>query len=267
MEKGGLTHTFEKHPGYCVLALTPAMNSCQWGEIEQIGNDVLKSLEPVNTPHLIVDLSDLDYIGSAMVALVVRIWKLVKAKKARMVVVNKNAMVLEVFKISKLNEVWEIVEFREDALGLLGVSKEAKIERRESNALMFVSLLAAIASGAALAVDLTQPGMLVDPARPILIFACSGIGVVMGLLFAVRSQGGRKAVGFLTTLVSLGVLIAACLIVPVDQQKGVAKETENNPAEGKTQTPSPDESKKSLEPEKTPTTKTSDGEKTAAPME
>jgi anti-anti-sigma factor len=237
VDKGGQTHTFEKLSGYCVLALTPAMNSCQWGEIERIGNEVLKDLEPVNTPHLIVDLSELDYIGSAMVALVVRIWKLVKSKKARMVVVNKNPMVLEVFKIAKLNEVWEIVEFREDALDLLGISQAAKIERRESNALMFVSLLAALASASALAVDLTNPGVLVDPFRSILVFACSGIGVVMGLLFAVRSQGGRKAVGFLATLVSVGVLIAASVIVPVDPQKSDAQDTNANAT--------PDESKKS----------------------
>ncbi len=232
MDKGGLTHTFEKHAGYCVLALTPAMNSCQWGEIERVGNEVLKDLEPVNTPHLIVDLSELDYIGSAMVALVVRIWKLVKSKKARMVVVNKNPMVLEVFKISKLDEVWEIVEFRQDALEILGVSREAKSERRESNALMIVGLLAAIASGAALALDQTNPGVLVDPYRLILVFACSGIGVVMGLLFTVRSQGGRQAVGILTTLISAGVLVAACVLLP-------AKETDPNAAKPASKTPAP----------------------------
>lgn len=237
MDKGGRTHTFEKHPGYCVLTLTPAMNGCQWGEVERIGNEVLKDLERLDTPNLIVDLSELEYIGSSMVALVVRIWKLVSAKKARMAVVNKNPMVLEVFKIAKLDEVWEIVEYREDALEWLGVSKETRSERRESNALMFVSLLAALASGAALAIELTNPGLLVDPLRSILIFACSGIGMAMGLLFAVRSEGGRQAVGILATLISVGVLIAACLVLPGKAPKADAKETAANAAKPESKTP------------------------------
>lgn len=231
MDKGGQTHTFEKHPGYCVLALTPAMNSCPWGEIERIGNEVLKDLEQLSTPHLIVDLSQMEYIGSAMVALVVRIWKLVKSKNARMVVVNKNPMVLEVFKIAKLDEVWEIVEFRQDALELLGLSEDAKVEHRESNAVILISILAAIASGIALALDLTNPGLMADPLRHILIFAGSGIGVVTGLLFAWRSEGGRQALGILAALVSLGVLIAACVVEPANSQKADAKETENPSAQ------------------------------------
>jgi anti-anti-sigma factor len=238
------------------------MNSCPWGEIERIGNDVLKDLEQINTPHLIVDLSALEYIGSAMVALVVRIWKLVKSKNARMVVVNKNPMVLEVFKIAKLDEVWEIVEFRQDALDVLGVTKTSRSERRESNALLFFTLLAAIASGSALGVDLTNPGILVDPLRQILIFACSGMGVVLGLLFTVRSQGGRKAVGFLATVVSLGVLVAACIVVPVNPNQAAAKEP-NAKDDGSAKSPAEESTK--TEASQTPVAP-NEAEKTPAPQ-
>jgi anti-anti-sigma factor len=191
------------------------MNKCQWSDIERVGDGVLKELEAINTPHLIVDLSELDFIGSAMLALVVRIWKVVKAKQARMVVVNRNPMVLEVFKISKLNEVWTILEFREDALYELGVSREAKTKRRESNVLVMASTFAAFAGAGGLGMHLARPGLLDYPVLHIFVFGCSAIGLVLGLLLLVKGQGGRRAVGIGSTLLSLAVLIGGSFFVPL----------------------------------------------------
>jgi anti-anti-sigma factor len=200
------------------------MNKCQWSEIEGVGDQVLKELEPIGTPHLIVDLSELDYIGSSMVALVVRVWKVVKAKQARMVVVNRNPMVLEVLQISKLNEVWPILEYREDALYELGVSQEAKTERRESNVLVMVCAFTAFASAGGLGLHLARPGLLHFPLLQIFAFGCSAIGAVLGLLLLVKGEGGRRAVGIAGAVLSLAVLIGAICLVPMadkpDNQAG-----------------------------------------------
>ncbi len=160
MDKGGLPYEFEQAAEYSVLALKPAMNNSEWSDIEQAGDAVLGELESAGTPHLIVDLSELNYIGSAMVALLVRFWKIVKAKNARMVVVIRDPMVLEVLQIAKLDQVWEIAEYREDALYELGLSPEAKSERRESNVLVMASVIPALIAAAALGVYLASPGVL-----------------------------------------------------------------------------------------------------------
>ena len=196
VDKGGLPYEFEQAPEYSVLALKPAMNNSEWSDIEQAGDAVLVELESAGTPHLIVDLSELDYIGSAMVALLVRFWKIVKAKNARMVVVIRDPLVLEVLQIAKLDQVWEIAEYREDALYELGLSPQAKSERRESNVLVMASIFPALIAAAALGLYLANPGILGTRFTQILAYGCAALGLGLGILLAVKAVGGRRRSAF-----------------------------------------------------------------------
>lgn len=215
METGGQIYEFEQFSDHGLLVLKPPMNDAQWSEIEKAGDEVLHDLESINSPNLIVDLSELEFIGSAMVALVVRIWKIVKGKKAQMVVVNRNPMVLEVFKISKLDDVWTIVEYREDAMFELGVSPEAKTQKRESNLLTVVAVLAAIGGAVALGIHRASPGLLSPGIVQILAFGLAGLGILAGMWVLFMSVGGRRAVGAVAMIVSLAVLVGAVSWVPV----------------------------------------------------
>ena len=238
MDKSGLPYEFEQASEYSVLALKPAMNNSEWSDIEQAGDAVLGELEFAGTPHLIVDLSELNYIGSAMVALLVRLWKIVKAKNARMVVVIRDPMVLEVLQIAKLDQVWEIAEYREDALYQLGVSPEAKSERRESNVLVMASVVPALIAAAALGIYLASPEVLGTRLTQILAYGCSALGLAIGILLAVKAIGGRRTLGILSAVVSLAVLIGAFVWVPFGSEPVQA---ENKPApkltEGKSPSP------------------------------
>lgn len=214
VEQRGPTYEFEQHADYCVLALKPGMNDVPWSGIEKVGDEVVKQIEALRTPHLIADLSELDYIGSSMVALVVRIWKIVKAKKGRMVVVNRNPLVLEVFKISKLDAVWTITEFREDALYELGVSPEAKTQRRSSSLLAVISLLITLVGAAGLGLHWASPGLLPVRMTQVLAYGCSGLGMLLGLLLLFKADGGRRAIGIIVMIVGLAVFWGAVLTVP-----------------------------------------------------
>lgn len=218
MEKGGQIYEFEQFPEHGVLVLKPPMNDAQWSEIEKAGDEVLQKLETVNTPNLIVDLSELEFIGSAMVALVVRIWKIVKGKKAQMVVVNRNPMVLEVFKISRLDDVWTIVEYREDAMFELGVSEEAKTQKRESKFVTVIAVATAIGGAVALGIHRARPELLDVEIVQILAYGLSALGIVLGMWLLFMSIGGRRAVGALATIISLAVLVAAVSWVPIQTE-------------------------------------------------
>jgi anti-anti-sigma factor len=209
--------------------MKPAMNSCDWGEFEKVGDEVLRELETQKSPNLIVDLSEMDYISSAMVALIVRVWKAVKAKHAKMVVVNRHALVLEVLKIAKLDAVWTIVEYREDALYELGVSKEAKTERHESNVLGLASVFNAVVATAAFGLHVAKPGVLTAPVLQFVVFGFSAIGFVLGLLLFLKGYGGQKTVGILATLLCLAVFIGGVLLVPFSGNEE-PKPDENPPA-------------------------------------
>jgi anti-anti-sigma factor len=116
--------------GCAELTLLPAMNEIEWGAIEKVGSDVLSSLASIKSPALIVNLSQLNYMGSAQVALVVRLWKATTAQDGRMVVVQQNEMIDEILTLAGLSKVWTIVETRAEALQELNVATSDGRRRR-----------------------------------------------------------------------------------------------------------------------------------------
>lgn len=127
------TCRFEVEDGYCVVELQPELNKAPWGEIDSIGNSVLERINSIfdgsrKQPSLLLDLSALNYMGSAMVALTVRLWKAANSKNAKTIVINDDEMVLEVLRLSGLEERWTIVDTRESAMKTLGISPPPKEE-------------------------------------------------------------------------------------------------------------------------------------------
>jgi len=104
-----------------VLVLLPELNNVQWGDIDAIGTEVLNSMSTQKNPYIIVDLSPLSYMGSAMVALIVRVWKAAQAKDGKISVVCPHDGVKEVLKLASLDKVWSIVNTREEARSALGL--------------------------------------------------------------------------------------------------------------------------------------------------
>lgn len=107
------------------MALLPALNEVPWSDIEAIGGEVLARLEEAPSPKTLVDLTPLNYMGSAQVALVVRIFKAVKDRGGQMIVANSDPMVREVLTLAGLDKIWTIVISREAGLLQLGASPAA----------------------------------------------------------------------------------------------------------------------------------------------
>ncbi len=118
---GAAPYVFERGATHVVVQLNPELNDVQWGEIEALGRRVLTELEGYRVPMVIVDLSPLSYMGSAMVALIVRLWKTVKAGGGKMSVVCPDPMVHKVLALAGLDKVWPIVDSRDQAQQQLGV--------------------------------------------------------------------------------------------------------------------------------------------------
>jgi len=103
-----------------IVSLLPALNEVAWADIERIGTEALGQLAELKNPRLVIDLTALNYMGSAQVALVVRLYKSIKERDGKMVVANRHPLVLEVLTLAGLNKLWTIVEDRNTALKLLG---------------------------------------------------------------------------------------------------------------------------------------------------
>ena len=197
--------------GCCVIALDPQLNDAQWGDIAGLGNQIVEDLRSRNKPDLIVDLTELSYMGSAMVALIVRLWKAVNETEGQMVVVNRHEVVQEVLKIAGLNKIWPIVQTREEGLKKLGVGRTA-LSKSMPTLLTVLALLAAIVATALvfrlpLGINPLLTPLGINPLlTSILQFCLAGFGLIVGLIGTIRGEGVGRVLNVLAMLASQAVI-------------------------------------------------------------
>lgn len=207
---------FEQGNGYSVISLTPQLNDAQWSDIEQVGTDLLDQLGNNKSLAFVVDLSALNYMGSAMVALIVRLWKSVKdEKKGRMVVVNKEKMVYEVLELAGLHKIWTIVETREEALRQLGIKVSAPTPTNGApvssgsapagTGSNLPLMLAVLGTAAALIGAAMTYKKIIDPVAANM--AIGLVGAIVGLIFAVQlastNNNNNRTLGIVLLVVNL----------------------------------------------------------------
>ena len=194
---------------------------------------------------VVVDLTPLDYLGSAQLTLLVRIWKLLKGRNARMIVELKSPVVREVLKTAGLLNVWEVADSHGGAFQMLGLMADGR--RKMSPALPVIGLLAV--SGAIAGVCLTiWPAQAFDP-RLVLIgdLVCAAVGLGAGLWTAIRGSGGRRGLGVGMVVASALLAVGVVLVHPREpapqkhrapqhdpkkHAKSENEETGSTPAEG-----------------------------------
>jgi anti-anti-sigma factor len=214
-------YRFETAEGYSVFSLQPELNDSQWADFEKVGNDVVGQLDSMDPPICLVDLSDLSYMGSAMVALIVRVWKAVNENGGRMVVVNKDTMVFEVLKLAGLHKVWTIVETRDEGVKQLGVKVRAvrAASSGEGGApaggggmgLAALGLGAVVGAGAGLFLLLT-PGIVSQKIALVIEFGFAALALVAGTVTAARDTGTRQKLGIAVVAASVVVVLAGILL-------------------------------------------------------
>jgi anti-anti-sigma factor len=254
---------FEEAETHCIIELKPELNKAPWGDIDSIGTSLVDRMRAYadgkgkKSAAFLVDLSPLNYMGSATVALVVRLWKLVKEKNGKMVVVNEDPTVLEVLRLSGLEDVWTIVDSPEEgfkALGLVlkkpAVAPETVSTETPPSPPSYGSVVEAPKGAAAWA--LAAIVLLVAAAAGLFFFSfesspVSDTRISLGLLFgggvlglipatvaACLGIGIQRTVGITSVVGCLALLVAGFVVHP-DWDALLARKTSPSNAE----TPSP----------------------------
>lgn len=82
--------------------------------IHELGNELENVVkEKIN---LVIDLSNVDYVSSAVLGRLVKIFKMVRNAKGKMKLAGVKNNILQVFKITKLDKMFEIHPTREKAV-------------------------------------------------------------------------------------------------------------------------------------------------------
>lgn len=231
-------YRFEDAEGCSVVVLLPGLNESQWADIEKVGTDLIERLNSVPSPTFLVDLTPLDYMGSATVALIVRLWKSVKERDGRMVIVNQHELVFEVLKLAGLHQIWTIADSREQAMRELGVSPTAgkgivtapsgggAVETGIGLPAVGILAVAAAVAGMILTNTETLPakiGMAIE-------FGCAAVGLVLGTMSWAQGAGLRKNLGMGVMLGSLLVVVAGIVLMPGGEDGGGPRQATPDPS-------------------------------------
>jgi anti-anti-sigma factor len=85
--------------------------------IEQIGKELLEAaLEASSNRKLLVNFHGVKFMSSAMLGQLMLLYKRCKADKIKLKLCNISANVMEVFKITKLNKLFDICDSEVDAV-------------------------------------------------------------------------------------------------------------------------------------------------------
>lgn len=196
--------------GYAVIAFPAELATAHMAEVRDAGLQIIEQLSTVREPACLVDLSALDYMGSSLVASVVRIWKAVKAQNGRMVVVSSNERITDILRATGLTKVWTIVGTFEEGVHALGCSPEAKVEKRERRLLTFVGPLAlagaVVAAGARLTPALAERG---QPPFWMMAVLC-GLAFLSAGISLFRERGWQRGLSGVIVLLT-PLLAGMCL--------------------------------------------------------
>ena len=199
---------------FATVRIEPGLTDAEWAQIESAGDDILAQIavsskggrKPIS---LLVDLSALEYMGSSMVAMIVRCWKSLNPKRDRFVVIVGNNVVKQVLELSGLSQMWTIVESRDAGLKSLGISpKQAAREaagKSDPGWATGLSLVALLAAVAGIGLWFAQPEQ--QQLATGLIYGGAACGVVFGLTIMIGAHSRRKFLGLGVVLLSIGASV------------------------------------------------------------
>jgi anti-anti-sigma factor len=201
-----------------IATLLPELNDKQWADIEKVGTELVDRLSNAQSPRFIVDLTPLSYMGSAMVALIVRLYKTANGRGGQMVVVNQHELVHEVLKLAGLTKLWTIVDNRDKAFAALGVkrrSASAEGSAREGgNAVLLAGIIGTVGAILGLGLQFSSQGLVPRKVAVFIEFAFAALGMVVGTMILVNQTGTRRNIGIALLVICLLVVLGGIVAAP-----------------------------------------------------
>jgi anti-sigma B factor antagonist len=88
--------------------------------INSIGEKLAHLLDDQSQPQLLLDFSNVEHLSSAALGMLITLHKQIAEKRGQLVLANIHPQIFEVFKITRLNKLFNIQSTTEDALKAFG---------------------------------------------------------------------------------------------------------------------------------------------------
>jgi anti-anti-sigma factor len=203
----GKSFELERRTGYARLVLSPNLNAFHWADVERSAAEILTAIETTKASAVIVDLTPLDYLGSAQLTLLVRVWKAIKAGGGRMVVLSNAPVVREVLNTAGLGALWEFADSLPAAYETIGLQPDGR--PRMSMIWPTIGLVALTGALAGFCATQLKAGGLDARLSLIVQLCCSAVALPSGLWTMIRGSGARRGLG-------IGMVLASALLAAVE---------------------------------------------------
>ncbi len=191
---------------YCHVDVNPQLADTTWDRLEEAARGAVEAIRATRRSHLLIDLSDLETIGSGAVASLVRIWKTLDKKRRRFVVVSPSDRVRKELESAGLQKLWTIVTNREEAAYELGVSRSAELEERELRILALTAFPCALLAVLAMVMMHYFGREEVQINAQLAALLLGAVSLTVGIVSVLKDSGFRRVLAVLAILISLGVL-------------------------------------------------------------
>ena len=201
------TFQLEVDRHHAILTLLPGLNRIPWADIESVGAKVVASVQELQSPKVLVDLTPLDYMGSAQVALIVRVFKTVKQKQGTLAVCCQHPVVQEVLTLAGLNKIWAIVRTREEGLDRLGIRLAGQAPPAHSAWPTWSGLVLAVVAAILLTIGVLNVTGLPAGTLIGLSLALAAVAFGLGLSVVLNAAGIQRSLGVATLVAGVGLLL------------------------------------------------------------
>ena len=99
-----------------IVELGPSYESLDKGAIAEMGDVLLNQATEAEPPRMVLDLSETNYIGSAFVELLVRVWKRLTQRGGTMALCGLRPFCTEVLRVTRLDRLWNAFPTRDQAV-------------------------------------------------------------------------------------------------------------------------------------------------------
>ncbi|MDB5353284.1 MAG: hypothetical protein JWN86_4531 [Planctomycetota bacterium] len=111
--------TLERHGDVTVILTSPVLETMEPGLLSGASTLLLDAMRRDPCPQLVVDLSQLQYFGSAFLALLIRCWKLATTRGGAMVLAGVSDRAKDLLHMTSLDTVWPIYADVREAIEVL----------------------------------------------------------------------------------------------------------------------------------------------------
>ncbi len=99
-----------------IVELGPSYESLDDRVLEEIRGALLSEASRADPPLMVLDLSGTDYIGSAFMELLVRVWKRLTERGGAMVLCGLRPFCAEVLRVTGLDRLWRVFPTQDQAV-------------------------------------------------------------------------------------------------------------------------------------------------------